>query len=128
MNEIVKIFVSLFIGIVSGALTVYTGIGASMMIPLVMFFGLIKDYRTAVGTMLLTVITPAFIVPVYSYYRSDRLDLNVGIPIAIGYIIGNYITSVYFMDSINNQVLYLIFGIYSLIVAYTFIKKSKYIF
>ena len=128
MNEIVKIVISLFIGIVSGALTVYTGIGASMMVPLVMFFGLIKDYRTAVGTMLLSVITPAFIVPVYSYYKSDRLDLNIGIPIAIGYIIGNYITSAYFMDSINNEVLYLIFGIYSLIVAYIFIKKSKYIF
>jgi len=128
MNEIVKIVISLFIGIIGGSLTVYTGIGASMMVPLVMFVGLIKDYRTAVGTTLLTVITPAFIVPVYSYYKSDRLDLNVGIPIAIGYIIGNYITSVYFMDSINNQVLYLIFGIYSLIVAYTFIKKSKYIF
>jgi uncharacterized membrane protein YfcA len=128
MNEIVKIFVSFLIGLVTGVVSVYTGIGASMMIPLVMFFGIIKDYRTAVGTTLLTVITPAFIVPVYSYYKSDRLDLNVGIPIAIGYIIGNYITSVYFMDSINNQVLYLIFGIYSLIVAYTFIKKSKYIF
>ena len=128
MNKIVKIVISLFIGIVSGALTVYTGIGASMMVPLVMFFGLIKDYRTAVGTMLLSVITPAFIVPVYSYYKSDRLDLNIGIPVALGYIIGNYITSVYFMDSINNEILYLIFGIYSLIVAYTFIKKSKYIF
>jgi uncharacterized membrane protein YfcA len=128
MNEIVKILISLFIGIVSGALTVYTGIGASMMVPLVMFFGLIKDYRTAVGTMLLTVITPAFIVPVYSYYKSDRLDLNVGIPIAIGYIIGNYITSIYFMDSVNNELLYLIFGIYSLIITYIFIKKSKYIF
>jgi uncharacterized membrane protein YfcA len=128
MNKIVKIVISLFIGIVSGALTVYTGIGASMMVPLVMFFGLIKDYRTAVGTMLLTVITPAFIVPVYSYYKSDRLDLNVGIPIAIGYIIGNYITSIYFMDSVNNESLYLIFGIYSLIIAYIFIKKSKYIF
>ena len=128
MNKIVSIVISLFIGIFSGALTVYTGIGASMMVPLVMFFGLIKDYRTAVGTMLLTVFTPAFIFPVYNYYKSDRLDLTVGIPIAIGYIIGNYITSLYFMDSINNQVLYLIFGIYSLIVAYIFIKKSKYVF
>ena len=128
MNEIVKIVISLFIGIIGGALTVYTGIGASMMVPLVMFVGLIKDYRTAVGTMLLSVFTPAFIFPVYSYYKSDRLDLNIGIPIAIGYIIGNYITSIYFMDSINNEVLYLIFGIYSLVVSYVFIKKSKYIF
>ena len=128
MNEIVKIVVSLFIGIFSGALTVYTGIGASIMIPLVIFFGLIKDYRTAVGTMLLVVLTPAFIFPVYSYYKSDRIDLTVGIPIAIGYIIGNYITSVYFMDSIKNEIIYLIFGIYSLVVGYIFIKKSKYIF
>jgi uncharacterized membrane protein YfcA len=128
MNEIVKIMISLFIGIIGGALTVYTGIGASMMVPLVMFFGLIKDYRTAVGTMLLVVLTPAFIFPVYSYYKSDRIDLTVGIPIAIGYIIGNYITSVYFMDSIKNEIIYLIFGIYSLVVGYVFIKKSKYIF
>jgi uncharacterized membrane protein YfcA len=128
MNEIVKMVVSLFIGIFSGALTVYTGIGASIMIPLVIFFGLIKDYRTAVGTMLLVVLTPAFIFPVYSYYKSDRIDLTVGIPIAIGYIIGNYITSVYFMDSIKNEIIYLIFGIYSLVVGYVFIKKSKYIF
>lgn len=127
MNEIVKIVISLLIGAMCGTVTVYTGIGASMMIPLVMFFGLIKDYRTAVGTMLLSVITPAFIFPVYSYYKSDRLDLNIGIPVAIGYIIGNYITSKYFMDSIKNEVLYLVFGIYSLIVGYTFIKKSKYI-
>jgi uncharacterized membrane protein YfcA len=127
MNEIVKIVISLLIGAAGGALTVYTGIGASMMIPLVMCFGLIKDYRTAVGTILLSVITPAFIFPLYSYYKSDRLDLNVGISVAIGYIIGNYITSTYFMDSVKNEILYLIFGIYSLIVGYTFIKKSKYI-
>jgi uncharacterized membrane protein YfcA len=128
MNKIVKIMISLFIGIVGGALTVYTGIGPSMMVPLVIFFGIIKEYRTAVGTMLLSAITPASIFTVYTYYKSDRLDLNVGISVAIGYIIGNYITSAYFMDSINNEVLYLIFGIYSLVVAYTFIKKSKYIF
>ena len=128
MNKIVKIVISLCIGLVCGPLSIYIGVGVSTMIPLLIFFGLVKDFRTAVGTSLLTIITPAFIVPLYSYYKSDRLDLTVGIPLAIGYIIGSYITSVYFMDSINNEVLYLIFGIYSLIVAYIFIKKSKYIF
>lgn len=128
MNPILKIVTSLLIGIFSAALTVYTGVGSSIMIPLVMFFGLIKDYRTAVGTILLAVFTPAFIFPVYSYYQSDRIDLTVGIPVAIGYIIGNYITSIYFMDSIKNEIVYLLFGIYSLVVGYVFIKKSKYIF
>ena len=128
MNEIVKIVISLCIGLVCGPLSIYIGVGVSTMIPLLIFFGLVKDFRTAVGTSLLTIITPASIFPVYTYYKSDRLDLNVGISVAIGYIIGNYITSAYFMDSINNEVLYLIFGIYSLVVAYVFIKKSKYIF
>jgi uncharacterized membrane protein YfcA len=128
MNEIVKIVISLCIGLVCGPLSIYIGVGVSTMIPLLIFFGLVKDFRTAVGTSLLTIITPAFIVPLYSYYKSDRLDLTVGIPLAIGYIIGSYITSVYFMDSIKNDLLYLIFGIYSFIIAYIFIKKSKYIF
>ena len=128
MNKIVKIVISLCIGLVCGPLSIYIGVGVSTMIPLLIFFGLVKDFRTAVGTSLLTIITPAFIVPLYSYYKSDRLDLTVGIPLAIGYIIGSYITSVYFMDSIKNDLLYLIFGIYSFIIAYIFIKKSKYIF
>ena len=42
--------------------------------------------------------------------------------------VGGFVTSTYFLDSIKREILYLIFGIYSLIVGYIFVKKSKLIF
>lgn len=128
MNEIVKILLSLLVGLISGPLSVYVGIGNFVMIPLLIFLGVVKDFRTAVGTSLLTGITPALIFPIYSYYNSNRIDFKVGIPLSIGFFIGTYITSIYFMDSVSIEDIYLIFGVFLFIVSYVFIKRSKYIF
>ena len=128
MNEIVKILLSLLVGLICGPLSVYVGIGSFVMIPLLIFLGVVKDFRTAVGTSLLTGITPALIFPIYSYYNTDRIDFKVGIPLSIGFFIGTYITSVYFMDSVSIEDMYLIFGVFLFIVSYVFIKRSKYIF
>ena len=128
MNEIVKILLSLLVGLICGPLSGYIGVAASAMIPLLIFFGLVKDFRTAVGTSLITFITPAFMFPLYSYYKTNRIDFKVGIPLFIGFFIGTYITSVYFIDSISIEGLYLMFGVFSLVVSYVFIKRSKYIF
>ena len=128
MNEIVKILLSLLVGLICGPLSVYIGGASITMIPLLIFSGLVKDFRTAVGTSLLSGITPALIIPVYSYYKSNRIDFKVGIPLFIGFFIGTYITSIYFMDSVSIEDIYLIFGVFLFIVSYVFIKRSKYIF
>ena len=128
MNKILKILVSLLSGLICGPLSVYIGIGTFVMITILSFSGLVKDFRTAVGTTLLTVTTPVFIFPLYSYYKTNRIDFEVGIPLFIGYFTGTYISSMYFMDSVSIEDMYLIFGIFLLVVSYMFIKKSKYIF
>ena len=90
--------------------------------------GVIKDYRTAVGTMFLGVFAPVSSIPAYNFYKSGNLDLMVGLCIALGFFTGSYVTSTYFLDSVDKEVLYLLFGIYSLVVGYIFIRRSKYIF
>jgi uncharacterized membrane protein YfcA len=126
MNKILKILSSLLIGFICGPLSVYLGIGTFTMTTILS--GLVKDFRTAVGTTLLTVTTPALIFPLYSYYKTDRIDFDVGIPLFIGYFAGTYIASTYFMDSVSIKDLYLMFGIFLLVVSFVFIKKSNYIF
>ena len=128
MNNLLKIVISFLIGLIGGITSVYTGVGISLMIPLVMFMNVIHDFRTAVGTMFLAVFAPVSIVPTYNYYKSGNLDVVVGLCIGLVYFIGNYVTSNYFVNSINKEVLYLFFGIYSIIVGYIFVKKSKIIF
>jgi uncharacterized membrane protein YfcA len=128
MNKILKILSSFLIGFICGPLSVYLGIGTFTMTTLLSLSGLVKDFRTAVGTTLLTVTTPALIFPLYSYYKTNRIDFDVGIPLFIGYFAGAYISSTYFMDSVSITDMYLIFGIFLFVVSFVFIKKSKYIF
>uniref|UniRef100_A0A6C0EZ32 Membrane transporter protein n=1 Tax=viral metagenome TaxID=1070528 RepID=A0A6C0EZ32_9ZZZZ len=128
MNNSLKIVISFVIGLIGGIINVYTGNGVALMIPLVMFTYIIEDFRTAVGSMFLAVFAPVSIIPTYNYHKSGNIDVMVGLFIGIGYFIGGYVTSTYYMNSFDKEVLYLFFGIYSLAVGYIFVKKSKLIF
>jgi uncharacterized membrane protein YfcA len=128
MNNIVRILLSFLVGVIGGSMAVYTGVGVSLMVPLVLFFDIIKDYKTAVGTMFLAVFAPITSIPVYNFYKSGNLDIEVGISVGLGYFVGSYVTSTYFINSIKREVLYLLFGLLSLMVGCIFIKKSKLIF
>lgn len=128
MNNILRILISFVIGLIGGITTVYIGVGMSLMIPLLLFTNVITDFRTAVGTMFLTIFSPILTIPTYNFYKSGNLDVLVAVSTGVGYFIGSYITSMHYINSVSKEMLHLLFGIYSLIVAYIFIKKSKYVF
>jgi uncharacterized membrane protein YfcA len=128
MNNIVRILISFMIGLIGGITMVYIGVGTSLMIPLLMFTNVITDFKTAVGTIFLTVYSPILTIPMYNFYKNGNLDLLVAVSTGLGFFIGSYVTSTYYMNSVSKEMIYLWFGIYSLVVGYIFIKKSKYIF
>jgi hypothetical protein len=55
MKNIVRILISFMIGLIGGTTMVYIGVGTSIMIPLLLFANVVTDFKTAIGTMLLTV-------------------------------------------------------------------------
>ena len=97
------------------------------MVPMILFSGVIDNYRTAVGTMFLAVFAPISSIPAYNFYKSGNLDVMVGLSIALGYFTSSYITSTYYIDSVKKEIIYLLLGIYSVIMGIIFIRKSKYI-
>ena len=127
MNKMIRIIISFLIGAVGGITSVYTGIGISLMVPMILFSGVIDNYRTAVGTMFLAVFAPISSIPAYNFYTSGNLDVMVGLSIALGYFTSSYITSTYYIDSVKKEIIYLLLGIYSVIMGIIFIRKSKYI-
>lgn len=128
MNNIVRILISFMIGIIGGITMVYIGVGMSLMLPLLLFTNVITDFNTAVGTIFLTVYSPILTIPTYNFYKNGNLDLLVAVSTGLGFFIGSYVTSTYYMNSVSKEMLYLWFGVYSLVTGYIFIKKSKYIF
>lgn len=127
MNKIVRIILTLIIGIIGGASMVYIGVGPSFMVSAMYLMNVIDNYRTSVGTMNLVSLSPMSLLPSFKYYKQGNLDIMIGIYAVIGFLIGTYITSTYYLNSIKVEILYLLFGIYSLITGYLFVKKSKYI-
>jgi uncharacterized membrane protein YfcA len=127
MNNFLRYALSFIIGILGGISFIYIGVGASLMIPLVIFAGILNDLKMTIGTILIPVISPVTIFPLYEFYKRNLVDVRVGLFLGMGYFIGSYVTSKYFINFFHKDMLCLIYGIFSIVVGLIFIRKSKII-
>jgi len=125
MNYFLRYLITLIIGAVGGVTSVYIGVSTSIMIPLIIFTGIIDNLQSVVGTTLIPIISPVTIFPLYEFYKRKLVDVKVGLFLAIGFFISSYTTSKYFLNIFDKDTLCLIYGLFSLVVAFIFIKKSK---
>ena len=125
MNNILRYVLSFIIGLIGGTTFIYIGVGTSLMIPLIIFLGVIENFQKVIGTIIIPVVSPVTIFPLYEFYKRDLIDIKVGLFLAVGYFIGSYVTSKYFLNVFNKDTLCLVYGIFSLFVAFIFINKSK---
>jgi uncharacterized membrane protein YfcA len=127
MNDFLRYLLSVIIGFLGGLTFVYIGVGTTIMIPLIMFLGIIEDFKKIIGTIIIPVISPVSIVPLYEFYKRNLVDVKLGLFLGIGYFIGSYVTSKYFLNVFHKDTLCLVYGIFSIIAGFIFIKKSKII-
>lgn len=125
MNNYLRYLLALIIGVISGSTFIHIGVGTAIMVPLIILFGVIEDFKTTIGTILIPVISPVTIFPIYEFYKRKLIDVKVGLFLALGYFIGSYVTSKYFLNMFNGDTLYLLYGLFSIVVAFIFINKSK---
>lgn len=127
MNNFLRYALSFIIGLIGGTTFIYIGVGTALMIPLIIFFGVLDDLKKSIGTIIIPVISPVTIFPLYEFYKRNLVDVKVGLFLAIGYFIGSYVTSKYFLDVFNKHTLCFIYGLFSIVAGFVFIKKSKLI-
>jgi len=125
MNIYLRYVLAFIIGMIGGTTFIYIGVGTTIMIPLIILLGVIEDFKKTIGTIIIPVISPVTIFPLYEFYKRDLLDVKVGMFLGLGYFIGSYITSKYFLDVFHKDTLCLIYGLFSIVAGFIFIKKSK---
>ena len=125
MNNFLRYLITFIIGAIGGVTSVYIGVSTSIMIPLIIFTGIIDNLQSVVGTTLIPIISPVTIFPLYEFYKHKLVDVKVGLFLAIGFFISSYTTSKYFLNVFHKDTLCLLYGIFSIVVAFIFIKKSK---
>ena len=125
MNNTLRYILSFIIGLIGGTTFIYIGVGTSLMIPLIILLGVIENFQKVIGTIIIPVISPVTIFPLYEFYKRDLLDINVGLFLSVGYFIGSYVTSKYFLNVFHKDTLCLVYGLFSIVIGFIFIKKSK---
>lgn len=90
-----RILLTIFVGTLGGLIGGALGLGPSaLMLPGILILGIIKDYKTAVGTILLAVLPPATLLGVIDYYKRDKIDIKISAILFITSFLAAYVGAI----------------------------------
>jgi uncharacterized membrane protein YfcA len=81
---VLTLTIGAFAGIIGGALGITTSF---IMLPLLLLFNIVPDYKMAVGTILLAILPPISILAVIDYYERKSIDIGVAVLLCVSYFI-----------------------------------------
>ena len=117
MRILLAILVGTLGGLIGGAL----GLGASaLMLPGILLLGIIKDYKTAVGTILLSVLPPATLLAVIDYYKRDKIDTKISLILFISSFLAAYVGAIINKKLKERTLEYIASFVFFLIASYYF--------
>jgi len=94
-----RTILTILLGLLAGCIGGAFGVGGSfIMLPVLFLLGIIPDYKTAVGTVLFSLLPPISLLAVIEYYKKNRIDTYIGMILCITYFVGAYYGSL-----INNM-------------------------
>jgi uncharacterized membrane protein YfcA len=89
-----RTILTVFLGLLSGGIGGAFGVGGSfIMLPGLFLLDIIPDYKTAVGTVLLSLLPPISLFAVMEYYKKKRVDTYISIVLCVTYVFGAYFGS-----------------------------------
>ena len=114
MNKtILTILLGITAGLVGGSLGQS---GAEFMLPGLLILGIVPDFKTAVGTVLLSIIFPISLLAVIEYYQRKQVIVVTSLTLTACYFIAAYFGA-YFTKDIPNTFLEYACGIYFLLIS-----------
>ena len=77
------------IGIVAGFFSSALGLGAGpILVPGLLLMSIVKGYKLAVGTTILTIIPPLSVLACLNYYRKGYVNVKLAIILMVSIVIG----------------------------------------
>jgi len=127
MKTYKEIILAIVIGFFVGIVSVFLGVIGSLMLTLVLLTGLHEDFKLALGTTFLATISPVTLGGVYEFWRANKVDWVSAILLGISFFVGNMISAKFLIGRVHEETLYFAYGLFSLVTAYLFIRRSKFI-
>jgi hypothetical protein len=112
------------LGIVAGILGGALGqSGAEVMLPGLLILGIVPDFKTAAGTVLLTILPPLSLLAILEYYKRGQLNVKVSLILMICYFFAAYIGA-YFTKDLHDSTLEYAASIYFFVIGSFFIWNA----
>jgi len=107
-----KTILTICLGLVAGLFGGSLGqSGAELMLPGLLILGIIADFKTAAGTVLLTILPPISLGAIYVYYKRKQIVFKTGLLLIFSYFIAAYFSAKLTKD-VSNKTLQFVAGIY----------------
>ena len=116
MSIILTIVVGSLAGLFGGALGQS---GAEFMLPALLILGIVPNFKTAAGTVLLAIVPPISILAVIQYYKRGQVKVLTGVTLFICYFFLAYVGA-RMTHKISNKNLQYATGVYYLIICMFF--------
>ena len=114
------IMLGLGAGVIGGALGQS---GAETMLPGLLILGIVSDFKTAAGTVLLTILPPLSLLAIIEYYKRGQVRVVTSLTLMISYFFAAYFCA-YFIKNVSNSNLELISAVYFYIIGTFFLWNS----
>ena len=112
------------IGACAGTIGAITGTsGSSVILPGLLMSGIVPDYKTALGTTLLSMLPPISLAAFYSYWKAGKYQLDSAVIIIIFYVLVSFFVGMWVVKKISDKSLYLFSVVYSFLLAFYFLYK-----
>lgn len=121
MNQILSLALIAFCAGMIGA-----GVGNSggtLMVAGLLASGVLRDVKTAIGTVLFSILPPVSIGAIIDYWKAGKVKWRMGIVLMIANIIGATIGGYLVMKYISNRGLELFYAIFLLLISIYFFRK-----
>jgi uncharacterized membrane protein YfcA len=93
--------------------------GAEVMVPGLLILGLVPDFKTAAGTVLLAIVPPISLLAVVPYYKRGQVNVKTAVILIIAYFFMAFVGA-YMTKNISNKNLQYIIGCYFLVISMFF--------
>ena len=120
-----RFILTILVGLVSGIIGGAFGLGGLFMLPGVLLFGIVPDYKTAVGTVILSMVPPISLLAAIEYYKRKQIDIHISMFLCISFFIGAYIGSIINGNYNVKKLEYAMSFLFLLISIYFFYRASK---